>query len=80
MQITCHNILTNYTQLRKGSKAMDSDHLPTQTNMEFKLYLYNQQELNNFKNERARKSLKIVLLKQTISKIVSIHVISARSM
>ena len=48
------NILTNYTQVRKGRKAVDSDHVPMEINLDLRIFPTQQTKvvMYNFKNER----------------------------
>ena len=50
-----HNILTNYTQVRKGSKAVDNDHLPMEINLDLKILPIKPTKIvvYNFKDEGA---------------------------
>ena len=47
-----NNIPSNYTQVRKGGKAVDSDHVPVQINLSFKIIPAHptRVSLYNFKN------------------------------
>ena len=54
------NILTNYTEVRKGCKAVDSDHVPMEINLDFKIFPTQQTRvvMYNFKNERGKEIFK----------------------
>ena len=51
-----HNVPTNFTQVKKGGKAVDSDHVPLQINLNFKVIPTRPTRiiLYNFKNEQGR--------------------------
>ena len=50
------DVPTNYTQVKKGGKAVDSDHVPLQINLNFKVIPTRPTRiiLYNFKNEQGR--------------------------
>ena len=54
------DIPSNYTQVRKGGKAIDSDHVPIQINLNIKIISTRptRVSLHNFKNEEGRKTFK----------------------
>ena len=51
-----HFTLTNYTQVKKGFKAVDSDHVPLELNLNLKIFPTKPTRvvIYNFKDERAR--------------------------
>ena len=54
------NIATNYTQVRKGGKSVDSDHVPIEMSLNLKIFptRVTREIIYNFKNTQGRETLK----------------------